>query len=330
MIKLIIHKNEAEQRLDKFLLKYLDQASPSFLYKMLRKKNITLNGKRAEGSERLQENDEVTLFLAEETIEKFRSKKSDAPAAAFPTGIRLDIIYEDEDVLLINKPAGVLSQKAAAGDVSLNEAVAEHVQRLQKMQERSDAFTPSVCNRLDRNTSGLITAGKTLPGLQFLSGCFRKRLVDKYYLALVCGVMEEDLHLQGWLLKDETQNRVQIFGRPKEGADRIETEVHPLQNNGSFSLVRLKLLTGKSHQLRAVLADLGHPVVGDPKYGNEAENRRIRALMPLRFQLLHAWELDFPKLEGRFERLSCKHFFAPLPGAFTRCLDLLDMEIPKG
>lgn len=351
MVKLVIHKNEAEQRLDKFLLKYLDKAGTSFLYKMLRKKNITLNGKRAEGSERLKENDEVTLFLSDETVAIFRSegKASEAQAAVKPTGIRLDIVYEDEDVLLINKPAGLLSQKAAAEDVSVNDAVVEHVRNLQAaersergaagsakpegtaspLDDRAEAFTPSICNRLDRNTSGLITAGKTLAGLQFLSEQFRSRRVDKYYLALVSGVMEKALQVKGWLLKDEASNRVTVLRQPKEGADRIETEIHPLQSNGAYTLVKLKLLTGKTHQLRAVLADLGHPVIGDPKYGSEEANRAIRRLMPLRVQLLHAWELDFPELEGRFARLSKRRFQAPLPAAFKKCLSLLDLDIPN-
>lgn len=352
MVKLVIHKNEAEQRLDKFLLKYLDKAGTSFLYKMLRKKNITLNGKRAEGSERLKENDEVTLFLSDETVAKFRSenKAAKAQSAVKPTGIRLDVVYEDEDVLLINKPAGLLSQKAATEDVSVNDAVVEHVRNLlaagrpeggtsggdpkqgkaaSPKDDRAEAFTPSICNRLDRNTSGLITAGKTLAGLQFLSEQFRNRRVEKYYLALVSGVMEEDLQVKGWLQKDEASNRVTVLRQPREGADRIETEIHPLQNNGAYTLVKLKLLTGKTHQLRAVLADLGHPVIGDPKYGSEEANRAIRRLMPLRVQLLHAWELDFPQLEGRFARLSKRRFQAPLPAVFKKCLRLLDLDIPN-
>ena len=331
MVKLIIHKNEAEQRLDKFLLKYLDQAGTSFLYKMLRKKNITLNGRKAAGGEHLKEGDEVTLFLSDETIAKFHSPEKPAPTSQVkkPAGLKPDIIYEDEDLLFLSKPAGLLSQKAAPEDYSVNDLVLDYIRRNQNAEERSAAFTPSVCNRLDRNTSGLITAGKTLAGLQFLSGCFRNRSVDKYYLALVCGVMDKNLHLSGWLIKDEKTNRVSILKSPQEDADAIETELMPLENNGSYTLVKLKLLTGKTHQLRAVLADLGHPVIGDPKYGDETENRRIRALMPLRFQLLHAWELSFPKLEGRFERLGGKDFYAPLPAPFRKCLNILNLKIPN-
>ena len=330
MVKLVIHKNEAEQRLDKFLLKYLDRAGTSFLYKMLRKKNIILNGKKAEGSERLAEGDEVTLFLSEETLTKFRSGKQSVPAAAKPTGITLDIVYEDEDILLINKPAGLLSQKAAAEDVSLNDAVVEHVLRGQEKQERRDAFTPSVCNRLDRNTSGLVTAGKTLAGLQFLSECFRKRTVDKYYLALVAGEMKEDLHLVNYLVKDEAKNQVTVYRSPRLGASRVETEVHPVGGNAALTLVKLKLLTGKTHQLRAVLADLGHPVMGDPKYGNKTLSGWLRDWSPYRYQLLHAWKLEFPELEGRFSRLSGKSFTAPLPAAFAAVLDKLELEVPNG
>lgn len=330
MVKLIIHKNEAEQRLDKFLLKYLDQAGPSFLYKMLRKKNITLNGKKAEGSERLAEGDVVTLFLADETIEKFRSSRRKEQETAKPAGIRLDVIYEDDDILLINKPAGLLSQKAAAEDVSLNDAVVEHVRSRQTDEERGAAFTPSICNRLDRNTSGLVTAGKTLAGLQFLSDCFRSRSVDKYYLALVRGKMTERQHLINYLKKDEARNRVVIYRQQQKDADRVETEVFPISGNEELTLVKLKLLTGKTHQLRAVLADLGHPVAGDPKYGDEAFNRCVRSISPFRFQLLHAWQLVFPDLDGRFAHLSGRRFIAPLPAAFSAALKKLELEVPNG
>ena len=177
MQSIIVSKNEANQRLDKLLAKYLNKAPKSFLYKMLRKKNITLNGKKADGSEKLVESDEIKLFLAEETIAKF----SEVLVEEVEEGIQ--IIYEDENILLINKEVGMLSQKAEKSDVSLVECIITYlVQSNQLTKEELRSFKPSICNRLDRNTSGLVVAGKTLIGLQTMAELFKERTIDKYYL----------------------------------------------------------------------------------------------------------------------------------------------------
>ena len=158
MQKLKVASNEAGQRLDKLLSKYLSQAGKGFLYKMMRKKNITLNGKKAAGNEKLEEGDTVKLFLSEETIEGFREKTK----RAVHTGAKLDILYEDEQVMLINKPAGMLSQKAEKGDISMVEHLISHLLDTGEVtEEMLKTFRPSLCNRLDRNTSGIVAAGKT-------------------------------------------------------------------------------------------------------------------------------------------------------------------------
>ena len=161
MQEIIVAANEAGQRLDKMLAKYLNEAPKSFLYKMLRKKNIVLNGKKATGNEKLAVGDSVKLFLADETIAKFSN------IHAVHTNVTLDIIYEDENVLLINKPVGMLSQKAVADDESLVEHIISYMLETRQLtEEELRKFRPSVCNRLDRNTSGLVAAGKSLAGLQ--------------------------------------------------------------------------------------------------------------------------------------------------------------------
>ena len=183
MQEIKISGREAGQRLDKFLGKYLREAGSGFLHKMLRKKNITLNGKKADGSERLSEGDCLRLFLAEETIRKFQGENS-----VRRTKTELDFVYEDAQVLFVNKPAGMLSQKAAPEDISLCEHLISYLlQSGQITEEELTRFRPGVCNRLDRNTSGLVAAGKTLTGLQALSELFRSRRLEKYYLALVQG-----------------------------------------------------------------------------------------------------------------------------------------------
>ena len=175
MRELVISKYEAGQRFDKFLAKYMELAPKSFFYKMMRKKNITLNGKKAAGNEKLEKGDTVKLFLSEETIEGFREKKK----RAVHTGAKLDILYEDEQVMLINKPAGMLSQKAEKGDISMVEHLISHLLDTGEVtEEMLKTFRPSLCNRLDRNTSGIVAAGKTLQGLQMLSGLFKERTLQ--------------------------------------------------------------------------------------------------------------------------------------------------------
>lgn len=331
MRKLTVQKDEAEQRLDRFLLRYLDQAGGAFIYKMLRKKNITLNGRKAEGSERLSEGDEITLFLSDETVDKFRKRTEPAKTQTprRPAGLSLNVIYEDEDVLFVNKPAGLLTQKAAEEDYSLNDLILQYLRQKPDRTERNTSFTPSVCNRLDRNTSGLVTAGKSLAGLRFLNEQFRGRTLEKYYLAVAAGRVEA-AELSGYLLKDRSSNRVTVLKEPAEGADPIRTGIRPLAFSGGYSLVRLQLYTGKSHQLRAVMQSLGHPVLGDPKYGGTAQNTLPDAAGPLRFQLLHAWQLRFPALTGPCGRLSGKTFTAPPPAAFAKVLQALDLEFENG
>ena len=193
MRKLEIGKNDAGQRMDKYLKKYFREAGSGFLYKMLRKKNIVLNGKKAEGKEILAKGDIISLYLAEETIEKFRGKADLVQKAGkvYPV-MPLEILYEDENLLFINKPAGMLSQKASREDVSLVEYLTGYLLEQGSLsKEDLQTFHPGVCNRLDRNTSGLVAAGKTMQGLQVLSKAFQERSLHKYYLALVAGKIEK-------------------------------------------------------------------------------------------------------------------------------------------
>ena len=239
MRQIEITTNQCGQRLDKFLQKYLCEASKSFLYKMLRKKNITLNGKKALGNEKLELGDVITLFFSEETLEKFcgetiRREKTVKAAkvakAAFP------IIYEDEQILLINKPAGLLSQKARPEDESL-------VELLQQYVGCEPGFSPGICNRLDRNTSGIVVAGKTLAALQKMSELFRRREIEKYYLAIVKGRMTESKVVEGYLLKDSKTNTVKIFQEEKKGSSFIKTGYEPLVTAKKMTLLRVHLMT---------------------------------------------------------------------------------------
>lgn len=325
----IINESEAGQRLDKYLNKLLKEAGKSFLYKMLRKKNITLNNKKADGSEHLQAGDEIRLYFSDETYEKFAGT-SRIPGAAAPPPCSsspsklppVKIIYQDADVMIVNKPAGILSQKAKPEDISLNEYILQYLLKKGKVSRESiAAFRPSVCNRLDRNTSGIVTAGITYRGARALSDLLRERSVDKRYLALVRGALKRPAHLKGWLTKDRENNRVSVQTAESEGAQEIETEYIPLGDNGRMTLLEIHLITGKSHQIRAHLASIGNPVIGDTKYGEEQVNGWYHRTWHGHFQLLHSWKLSFPKEGCNLEALAGRTFRASLPDHFYRILE---------
>ena len=332
MREIVIEKNEAGQRLDKFLAKYMNEASKSFFYKMMRKKNITLNGKKCEGNEKLAEGDVLKLFLAEDTIEKFSSVQVQEVKK-----VDLDILYEDDEIILVNKPAGMLSQKAKETDESLVEYLIDYLLGSGKLTESGlRAFRPSVCNRLDRNTSGIVAAGKSLAGLQMLSGVFKDRSIHKYYQCLVSGEIRDVKTVDGWLLKDEKRNQVRILTEAEakrfggRGGDeepkRIRTKYEPIATDGRFTLLRVTLLTGRSHQIRAHLASLGHPIVGDSKYGGVS--KVYPSGRTVKYQLLHSDRLEFPKLAEPFAYLSGRVFEAPMPGYFASVLKETGIRLP--
>lgn len=314
MKSIIVNSNEAGQRLDKLLGKYLNLAGKGFLYKMMRKKNITLNGKKCDGSEKLAMGDEIKLFLSDETIEKFSEIKVQQVRHQ-----KLDIVYEDAHIVMINKPSGMLSQKAKETDESLVEYLIDYLLesgQLQKEDLRS--FRPSVCNRLDRNTSGLVAAGKSLAGLQLLSALFKDRSLHKYYVCGVNGILKEKQFISGYLKKDEKTNQVTILQKEEAGTLPIRTEYEPLGYSGDYTLLKVTLLTGRTHQIRAHLASIGYPLLGDYKYGDARVNEFVKKHYHIRSQLLHSWEMVFPELDGEFSYLSGKTIKAKLPKEFGR------------
>lgn len=346
MRELKIGPLDGGQRLDKYLLRVFKEADKGFLYRMLRKKNITLNGKKAEGGERLSEGDTVQVFFSEETFEKMAGGRPPEAAggpqkAGHPeaSGGRispaaLDIIFETPHILLVNKPAGLLTQKAAARDDCLTDRIAAYVKG--RNDAASTGFTPSAANRLDRNTSGLVLAGKTLPGQQLLSYLLRSRKTEKYYLCLVKGQMEKETDSTLYWQKEEAENRALISEVPREGALPIRLKATPLAHlREGTDLLKVQLISGKSHQIRAQLAWLGHPILGDSKYGDGDFTRRLGAQLgiPLRLQLLHSWQLVFPAYEEEeslspltrqlWQELAGRGFTAPYPPYFKRVLEAL-------
>ena len=322
MQELHVTENEAGQRLDKLLAKFLNQAPKSFLYKMMRKKNIVLNGKKCTGNEKLKQGDSIKLFFSDETIEKFS-----AGTYAIPKKEKINmlpIIYEDEQILLMNKPVGVLSQKAKDSDVSAVEILINYLMETDQLsKEQFRTFHPSICNRLDRNTSGILVAGKTLPALQEMNRFFKERTIAKYYRCLVKGrVIKNEEYIKGYLVKDQKTNKVSITKKKTEEGVPIETEYCVIQSNDEVSLLEVHLITGKTHQIRAHLASIGHPIIGDYKYGDKQINEMYRQAYGLKSQLLHAYRLEMPSSNGSLAYLNDRKFVAELPDKFIKiCKD---------
>lgn len=327
MQKITAGKFEAGQRLDKFLFKFLPEASSGFIYKMLRKKNITLNGRKATGREKIAAGDEISLWMAEETIAKFRPENAieTLPSAKLP---QPKVIFENHDVIVMDKPAGLLSQKAGKDDISINEMMIAYLLKTgQISKEQLASFRPSICNRLDRNTSGLITGGKTMAGLQFLSEGFRDRTIHKYYYCIVAGEIKYGMRIRGYLVRDSKSNTVQICSSSAHHADFIETEYEPVAEGSGYTMLKVLLVTGRTHQIRAHLASAGHPLIGDYKYGSRKVNDYMKAKYGLSHQLLHAAELNMPeKMEKKWkempgiQELAGIRFTSPLPYIFEKIM----------
>jgi 23S rRNA pseudouridine955/2504/2580 synthase len=316
MRQFIIEENEAGQRFDKYLSKLMKEAPKSFFYKMMRKKNITLNGKKATGAEKLTKGDTIKIFVSDETFEKFAGEQK-VQRALCP----LTIVYEDADIILVNKPAGMLSQPDESGKPSLVEYLIGYLlEKGDLTEEGLRTFRPSVCNRLDRNTSGIVAAGKSLAGLQELSRLFHDRIFDKFYLCLADGVIKEEKYIKGYLHKDAKCNKVIVYEKEQKDTLPIETRYRPLGDNGKHTLLEVELITGRPHQIRAHLASIGHAIIGDVKYGREESNRGFRERYGLKHQLLHAYRLGVPQIEGRLEYLAGQEFIAEVPELFHRII----------
>ena len=287
MRELIIGKNDAGQRLDKFITKTLD-LPPSLLYKSIRLKKIKVNRKRAENKQILLEGDTIQCFLAEEFFEK----KADEHSFGSITP-HLDVVYEDENIMLLNKRPGVSVHEDEDGSTNtlITHVQAYLYQKGEYRPEDEQSFAPALCNRIDRNTGGIVIAAKNAEALRVMNEKIKKREIDKFYLAAVHGVPKpEAATIKGWLIKDDKKNIVRVYDKnPPRGAKEIITKYKVIAKAKDSSLIEVELLTGRTHQIRAHMAFIGHPLIGDGKYGINQSDRK----KGYKYQALYSYKLRF-------------------------------------
>ena len=305
MKELTAGKNDAGQRLDRFVAKAVPLLPDSLLQKYIRLKRIKVNGKPAKRDLRLAAGDVLALYINDEFFEAPREDNAWLKIAK----PRLSILYEDENILLADKKPGVLCHSAGKWDYNtlIANIQAYLAQKGEWRPKEEHAFTPALCNRIDRNTGGIVIAAKNAEALRTLNEKIRDREIEKYYLCAVSGRPKPDRgRLENELFKDAVKNQVFVKAKPEPGSRSAVTEYQVLMSRGGLSLVECRLLTGRTHQIRVQMAHAGWPLLGDGKYGREAINRRYHE----EGQALYSWRLcfDFPTDAGILNYLRGKEF----------------------
>ena len=302
MKEIKINENDNDQRLDRFLVKYFPNANKAFLMKMLRKKNIVLNGKKSSGDERIFTGDTIKVFFSDETFEKFTKEEK----RYNPNIIDLSIIYEDENIAIIDKDEGILSHATKEGfEKNIVDSFIKYLIDKKEYSPRNEnTFRPAIANRLDRNTKGLMIGCKNYEALKEMTKLIKDRSINKYYKTIVKGAFEVDDTFEVSYEKNEKKNMMKISD---DGSEMI-THFKTLEVKNNFTELEVLLLTGKTHQIRFHLKTLGHPIVGDRKYGDARVNARVANY--IENQVLYSYKISFPELEGFFSYLSNKEFYA--------------------
>ena len=301
-----ISKNDADQRLDKFISKSVPSLPKSLMYKYIRLKRIKVNRKRAEISTRLCEGDIVDMYISDEFFEKKEYSYDFLKA-----GKELEIVFEDKNVIICNKKAGLLchADKNEYNDNLINRVLRYLYEKGEYNPEEENSFTPALANRIDRGTSGLVMCAKNARALRILNDKIKSREIKKYYICIVAGQMPKDEDtLTAYLAKDESKNKVTIKPRKFEGSKKIVTKYKVIKTNKNFSLMEIDLLTGRTHQIRAHLAYSAHPLLGDKKYGDS----KLNAKSGFENQALFSYKIkfDFTSDAGELNYLGGKSFEA--------------------
>ncbi len=319
MREFIINQSENGLTLEKYVFKVLPSAPMSFIYKLFRKKDVKVNGHHQDKKYRLSENEVVAIYINDAQFDEFQKEKSLNPNLK----IKDWIIYEDKNVLFINKPRGLLVQKASPNDESLDQLVIEYLMATNQYDPNKElGFVPGPAHRLDRNTSGIVAFGKNHESLTMLFDLFKNHdLINKHYLALVVGSVEKDKDIiTAPLKKDEKNNKVVVS---KDGKT-AQTVYKVIKRYQGYTLLDVTLLTGRTHQIRVHTAYINHPVVGDSKYGNFEINKDFKEKYHFSNQFLHAYKIGFGELDYPLNNLSKKEFTAEPREEIANILTMLE------
>ncbi len=299
-----IKKNDANQRLDKFLQKRFKTLPKSLMYKYIRKKCIKINGKKCDIQTMLNEGDILTFYIKDEFFEANEEKSYEFLKAPK----KFDIVYEDENIILIDKKPGIIVHPDKNYHFDSLVARVQHYlfDKGEYNPDEEKAFSPALVNRIDRNTGGIVIAAKNAESLRILNLKMKTRELEKYYLCLVYGKPKKDEDiLSGYIVKNESKNKVTVYSSKTENSKEIKTKYSVLDYNGKYSLVEVELLTGRTHQIRAHMASIGHPLLGDTKYG-----KNKKAPENIKYQALYSYKLkfNFTDNSGILEYLNGKEF----------------------
>ncbi len=314
MKELKIKGNDANQRIDKYLKKVLVNAPNSFIYKMFRKKDVKVNGVKVKENYILEEGDLVSLFLYEDKFQEMTEVGQIVEVKK-----NFDVLYEDDKVLVVFKPAGLLVHEDINENVNtLTNQVLTYLKDKGELDlSRESSFLPGPVHRLDRNTSGIVIFGKTLKALQILNEMIKQRhCIEKEYVTITTGQLDRKQELVGYIKKLPDEARVRFVPKDEKGALMMKTIVTPVLYNQDYSLVKVKLVTGRMHQIRIHLASINHPIIGDRKYGDFHANKTVKAQFNLSNQLLHAYRIKFVKTWSDLDYLADKEITAPMPKEF--------------
>lgn len=290
MIEIVITKNDANQRFDRFLRKYFENAPLSVIQKNIRKKNFKINDKRAKADTYVYENDRIKMYISDDNYNKWLTRTDFKP-----TDFDLDIVFEDKNIIIMDKESGLLTHSSSKADYGNNlvDNMLSYLYKTKQVDKSVKTFNPAVVNRLDRNTAGLVIGAKNANALRSLNKAIRENEIEKYYLTIVKGEITDDFTVDTTISKNENKNKIKSS---KDGS-RIITHFKSIATNGKYTLLECKLITGKTHQIRFSLGKNNTPIIGDRKYGDKKTNKILNDKFKINNQVLLAYKLKFNNIE---------------------------------